>query len=363
MNATKIDLKKMGWNSFFEESFRPFQLEGLAPGRIITVQRNRYIALTETGETKVKVSGKFKFDATEKGSYPVVGDWVAIKKGITEEVGTIKKVLPRRNKFSRKVAGLTTEEQILVANIDMIWIVSGLDNDFNIQRIERYLTLASESRSKQVVILNKSDLCDNPEERREEVSKITQNTPIHILSAKLNQGLETLDQYLEEGKTIAILGPSGVGKSTILNKLLGVDHQEVGEVRETDGHGRHITAYRELFILPKGGMIIDNPGVREMQLWSKGEGLSEIFKDVEEIIQQCKFTNCNHENEPGCAVKEALDTGKLDPRRYAHYLKLKKEVEFLAIKQKQMVRRTEKIKWKGIAKQRKEIKKYRKHLS
>ncbi|MFH1424351.1 MAG: ribosome small subunit-dependent GTPase A [archaeon] len=359
MTTAKIDLKKIGWDSFFEESFSPYQLNGLVPGRIIKVQRKGYIALTETGETEVKVSGKFRFDATEKGAYPVVGDWVAIKKGVANEEGTIKTVLPRRNKFSRKVAGVTTEEQILVANVDMVWIVAGLDNEFNIQRIERYLTLVSESKSKPVVILNKSDLCDNPEERGEEVKKIAQNAPVHILSAKLNQGLDALDQYLEEGKTIAILGSSGVGKSTILNQLLGVDRQEVGEVRETDGHGRHITAYRELFMMPKGGMIIDNPGVREMQLWSKGEGISEMFRDVEEIIQQCKFTDCNHENAPDCAVKEALDTGKLDPRRYAHYLKLKQEVEVLAIKQKNMVRRAEKTKWKDTAKQGREIRKYR----
>jgi ribosome biogenesis GTPase len=355
VSSSKIDLETIGWDVFFEESFGPYQIQGLVPGRITQVQRKSCIALTENGEIEVRVSGKFRYDTFEKGSYPVVGDWVGIKKEFNDDKGVIQAVLPRRSKFSRKVAGKVTEEQIIVANVDIVWIVSGLDNDFNIQRIERYLTLASESGSKPVVILNKSDICNDPDAKIEQVKRIAPSTPIHSISAELNQGLDILNQYLGKGKTIALIGSSGAGKSTIINRLLGVDRQKVGAVRKSDSHGRHITTYREMIMLPNGGMIIDNPGMREIQLWSKGESLNDVFKDIEEIAQQCRFRDCMHESEPGCAIKDALDKGELDPRRYTHYLKLRKEVKFLSIKQNEMVRSTEKAKWKNMAKYGREI--------
>jgi len=265
MNSSRIDLETIGWDLFFRERFNPYQPQELVPGRITQVQRKSCIALTEMGEIEFKVSGKFRFDTFEKGSYPVVGDWVGIKKESEDNKGIIQTVFPRRSKFSRKVAGRVTEEQIIVANVDILWIVSGLDNDFNIQRIERYLTLASESGSKPVVILNKSDLCDDLDGRMEEVKRIAPSTPVHSLSAELNQGLDILNRYLGKGKTIALLGSSGVGQVNYYNRLLGVDRQKVGAVRESDSHGRHITTYREMIMLPDGGMISEIAPIKASQ--------------------------------------------------------------------------------------------------
>jgi len=264
--------------------------------------------------------------------------------------GTIYAVLPRKSKFSRKVAGKITEEQVMIANVDTVWIVSGLDQDFNIQRIERYLALVLGSGAESVLILNKSDICIELEDRIKEVKNVAPTIPIHTISAELNEGLEELFQYLGNGKTVALLGSSGVGKSSIINRLLGFNRQKVGPVREADSHGRHITTYRELIMLPKGGMIIDNPGMRELQLWSEDEDINQVFDDIEILSRQCKFSDCTHTNEPGCAVKNAIENGGLDLRRYEHYLKLKKELEFLSIKQNGLTRVAEKTRGKNISK-------------
>lgn len=356
MDQLKHDLEAIGWNSFFQDKFTDFKEDGLIPGRISEVQRKNYIVFTELGEIVSRVSGKLRFEADEKSKLPVVGDWVALRMESSNK-GTIYAVLPRKSKFSRKVAGKITEEQVMIANVDTVWIVSGLDQDFNIQRIERYLALVLGSGAESVLILNKSDICIELEDRIKEVKKVAPTIPIHTISAELNEGLEELFQYLGNGKTVALLGSSGVGKSSIINRLLGFNRQKVGSVREADSHGRHITTYRELIMLPKGGMIIDNPGMRELQLWSEDEDIDEVFDDIEVLSGGCKFRNCTHINEPGCAVKKAIENGDLDLRRYQHYLKLKKEIEYLSIKQNQMTRVTEKARGRNISKYAKVVKK------
>ncbi|MBI4895794.1 MAG: ribosome small subunit-dependent GTPase A, partial [Candidatus Aenigmarchaeota archaeon] len=335
MKQENIELETIGWDLFFKDNFSPYKIKGFIPGRITQVRRKTYIALTELGEINVKISGKFRF-THEKEAYPVVGDWVVIKD--SNDIGVIQAVLPRKSKISRKVAGKTIEEQIIVSNVDIVWIVSGLDKEFNIQLIERYLTLVSESGAKPVIILNKSDLCDNINEKMEEVRKLSQEIPIHLLSAESNK-LDILKQYLLKGKTIAIIGSSGVGKSTIINKLLGIERQKTGAVRESDNQGRHTTTYREMIVFPNGGIIIDNPGMDEIQLWFKGNDLADAFKDIEDISLLCKFKNCNHKSEPGCAIKDAIENKELDQRRYEHYLKLRKESHILSAKQSNMTRK------------------------
>lgn len=337
MNSNKISLEEVGWNLFFKESFAPYKVQGFIPGRITQVQRKNYLALTEIGEIKVKLAGNFRFDA-KKEAYPVVGDWVAIKHS-NSDIGVIQTVLPRKNKISRKVRGKVIEEQIMLANIDTVWIVSALDKTFDIQQIEKYLILVSESGANPVVILNKSDLCDNIDKKIEDVRKISPTVPIHSLSAELNKGLEKLNQYLVNGQTIAIIGSSGVGKSSIINKLLSVDRQKVGLVRKSDSGGRHTTTYREMIIFPEGGIIIDNPGINKINLWIKSSDLNDVFKDIEDIAKLCKFKNCNHKTEPKCAIKDAIENEELDKRRLEHYLKLRKEDELLAIKQKLLKKR------------------------
>lgn len=342
-------LKKLGWNAFFGNHFREY-IGLYEPARVSTVYKNGYSVYTKDGEIRARISGNLH----QKGDIPAVGDWVAISK---DSVGstTIHVILPRKSKFSRKEAGKVTEEQVIVTNIDAIFIVTSLNRDFNLRRIERYLTIAKENETEPVVILSKSDLCNDIDEKIDEVLEIAPGTNVVAISAIENKGLEQLSPYLKDGKTVALLGSSGVGKSTLINALEGYKKQDVGEIREKDSRGRHITTERELIMLDKGGLIIDNPGMRELKLWSAGEGIFDLFKDIIELEMQCKFSDCLHETEPGCAVKKALQNGTLPSKRLEHYRKLHREI--LAVERKKNPKLTEKKKWKDIRKMAKEIKK------
>lgn len=355
-----MNLIKLGWSPFFDQYFNRLRNEGLSPARVANEQKLLYLLGSEHEYLRAKVSGRFRYSAQSRRDFPVVGDWVAVTSRPNEGTATIHALLPRKNSFSRKVTGGNTEEQVLAANIDTAFIVSGLDHDFNLRRIERYLTLAWESGANPIIVLNKTDICSDIEQRMQEVKSVASEVPIYPISARKSEGLHRLHRYLGLGETVVLLGSSGVGKSTIINSLLGVERQLVGPVRETDDHGRHITTHRELIPLPTGGMIIDNPGMRELQMWVESDNLKETFKDIKHLAAKCRFRNCEHQREPGCAVLEALNRGTLDTKRFQSYLKLKKELRYLAIRKDQKVRIAEKTKWKKISQWSKKMKKINK---
>lgn len=342
-----MNLIELGWNQFFNQRFEQFRNQGFVPARVAREHKHNYLVYSEQGELKAEVSGKFRHSAHSRAKFPTVGDWVAVKARLEERKATIHALLPRKSSFSRKAvlsggmpdSGGKTEEQVLAANVDTVFLVSGLDGDFNLRRIERYLAIAWDSGATSVIVLNKSDVCVDIKARIREVESIAFGVPIHPVSATENEGLDALHQYLNNCKTVAFLGSSGVGKSTIINSLLGMERLKVGAVRESDNRGRHITTYREMILLPNGGIVIDTPGMREIQMWADEEGLKRTFDDIEELATQCRFRDCRHKGEPGCAIQQALKDGILDAGRYKNYLKLQKELQHLAIRQNKKAQR------------------------
>jgi ribosome biogenesis GTPase len=343
---SRIDLESLGWNAFFEAAFKELPKE-FQPGRISARHRNSYRVLTSSGEVFATISGKMH----HRKSYPAVGDWVAFKLLEDAKNVNIEETLPRKTKVSRKVSGKRVEEQIIVANVDHIFIVSSLDRDFNLKRLERYLAIVRESGAKPVIILNKADLGIAVDKVKEDVKELAKGVPVHVISALNNKGLKELTPYLQKGLTVALLGSSGVGKSTLINALLGKEALPVQNVRETDHRGRHTTTHRELYNLENGGMVIDNPGMREVQLLNVDEGIKETFSDIEELASRCKFKDCRHLKEPKCAVKKAIEEGTLLPRRLENYNKLKKEVRYSKLKDTLATpRAVERAKWDRIIK-------------
>ncbi|MGV3463974.1 MAG: ribosome small subunit-dependent GTPase A [Heyndrickxia sp.] len=351
-----MNLKKLGWNEFFEEGFIQYKEQGYEVGRVALEHKKMYRVLTEYGELLGEVSGKFRFNALDRGDYPAVGDWVVISARPEEQKATIHAVLPRKSKFSRKVAGQTTEEQIVASNVDTIFLVNALNADFNVRRIERYILSAWESGANPVIILSKSDLCEDIDEKLAEVETVAFGIPILPISAEKNIGLDQLAPYLYEGQTVALLGSSGVGKSTLTNTIIGHQKQQVKEIREGDDRGRHTTTHRELIVLEQNGILIDTPGMRELQLWEADDGLSQSFSDVESLAEQCKFRDCKHRKEPGCAVQQAISEGTLDIDRYNNYVKLQKELAYIERKENQRAALAEKAKWKQVSNNQKKIK-------
>ncbi|NPV92405.1 MAG: ribosome small subunit-dependent GTPase A [Firmicutes bacterium] len=325
-------------------------LEGLIPGRVAAEHRHRYRVFTGVGQVLASVSGRFRGEAAGTHEFPAVGDWVALSVRHDEGTATIHAVLPRKSQFYRQAAGTAGGRQVAAANVDTVFLVNGLDNDFNLRRMERYLTLAWESGADPVIVLNKADCCDDLEQRLREVESIAFGVPVHAVSCATGQGLEGLKPYLGEGRTIALLGSSGVGKSTLINQLLGKDTQSVGGLRKGDGKGRHTTTYREMLLLPGGGLVIDTPGMRELRLGTAETGLAEAFTDIRDLAAGCRFNDCTHSDEPGCAVRDALEMGELDWARYESYNKLQKEIAYQSRRENLGLVLAEREKWKKIHK-------------
>lgn len=310
--------------------------------RVVAQFSHQYRIVTEAGEQAAVVTGKFEFEAVNRGDFPAVGDWVLVQPLPGEARAVIHALLPRRSAMVRKEAGQRVDVQVISANLDYVFITNALNQDFNLRKIERYLLAVWESGARPVVLLTKADLCDDPDHYAALVEGVAPGVPVHAVSAFENQGREALSEYLLPGQTIAITGSSGVGKSTLLNWLADAEKQRVQDIRESDARGRHTTTHREMFVTPSGAIIVDTPGMRELQLWESDEGMDTTFSDIGELAASCRFQDCRHEREEGCAVKQAIADGTLEQRRFANFKKMEKELAHMARKEESVNRRTKK---------------------
>ena len=326
-------LARLGWSPALEEQFAPHAADGLAPGRVAAEHRGTYRLYTEQGEGPAELAGRLRHAADSRGDLPAVGDWVAVS-AAGQASPRIHAVLPRRTKFSRMAANDhgQTIEQVVAANVDVVFLTAGLDGDLNVRRLERYLALGWESGAEPVVVLTKADLCDDLQSALPEVESIAIGVPVHAVSNLTGDGVDGLRRYFDGDRTVTALGSSGVGKSSLVNRLAGDEVMATGDLR-ADGRGRHTTSHRQLLLLPGGGLFLDTPGMRELRLWESEEGLAAVFDDVAAVAAGCRFTDCAHETEPGCAVRAAIANGALDAERIASWRKLQRELRHLAVKQ------------------------------
>lgn len=320
-------LTSLGWDDRFAAAFAPHRAAGLIAGRVSLEHNHLFRVMTEEGEWLSETTGRIRHLATGRSELPVVGDWVALRPPTTGTRAAIVAILPRRSWFSRKAAGRRTTEQVLSANIDMVFIVAGLDLELNVRSLERYLVLTRTSGAEPVIVLNKSDACADLAAVVAGAEAIAAGAPVLAVSTRDGRGFDALNDYAKPGATIALLGPSGVGKSSIINRLLGRELLAIGEVRSSDHRGRHTSVHRQLVQMDSGALLIDTPGLRELQLWEAEDGVGDTFAEIGELAGSCRFRDCRHDQEPGCAVRAAVAEGRLGQSRYDGYLKLLKERE------------------------------------
>lgn len=320
-------LNSYGWSDALQNEFAPFAAAGLAPGRIIVQQRGGYRLATLDGEIDARATGTLLKSATDE-ERPTAGDWVAFEPRPGETTALVRAVLPRRTAFIRKASGRHGGAQVVAANVDVAFLVTSLNADLNLRRLERYLATAHESGAQPVIVLTKADLAKDPEAALADVEAIARGVPVLVVSARTGEGMDAFSGWLGAGRTAVLLGSSGAGKSTLVNALAGGERMATAEIREDDARGRHTTTHRELVLLPSGGLILDTPGMRELGLWEAEAGVSTAFDDVAALAGRCRFSDCRHKGEPGCAVREALDSGELSPGRLAAFEKLQAELAF-----------------------------------
>ncbi|HEX3030194.1 MAG TPA: ribosome small subunit-dependent GTPase A [Clostridia bacterium] len=351
-----MDIKDYGWDSYFETEWNKKNTGNLFPGRITADYGQMLQVISGFGEHLVNRPLRRQ----DSDIQLAVGDWVVIENSSDSQSILIRDVLARKTKFSRAAAGIEVKEQIVAANVDTVFLIQSLNRDFNMKRLERYLVAAWESGALPVVVLTKADCCDNMSEKLAVAYNSAPGVDVYAISCVTGEGVETIrEKYIVPGKTVALLGSSGVGKSTLVNTLAGKEVLKTQEVRADDNRGRHTTTHRELLLLPGGGLILDTPGMRALSLWEAETGMEVMFGDIEELAVQCRFYDCRHENEPGCAIREALESGMLERKRWESWLKLQKELVHLEAKKEGKLRLKEKQWGKQIAKFQKELNKGR----
>jgi ribosome biogenesis GTPase / thiamine phosphate phosphatase len=349
MNDFPFDLAAIGASDRLNETFQPHAAKGLELARISAVHREQYRLYTSTGERRAEAIGALIYRAKSPSDLPAVGDWVAVQT-LGLEDAMVHAILPRHTVFSRRAPGEREEEQVIAANVDLILIVCGLDHDFNLRRIERYLAAAQQSGADSAVILNKSDLCHDPDQVVALTTQAANGAPVIQISALSGTGIREIRDLIPHGITAALTGSSGVGKSTLMNRLLGENRQQVNDVRESDSRGRHTTTHRELIPLPGGGCLIDSPGMRELQLWAGEDTVGSAFEDILQLKERCRFRDCTHQVEKGCEVLKAVEDGRIHRERWQNYLKLAAEGRWHERKTDIHAALEQKRQWKAIHK-------------
>ncbi|MCG6910072.1 MAG: ribosome small subunit-dependent GTPase A [Deltaproteobacteria bacterium] len=349
-------LLQLGWTSHFEAQLGNVRRDEFIPARVVGVMKNTFRINNGKGEWLATASGRLKRQSD--CVYPVTGDWVLMADTV------ISKVLARKNTLSRGAAGthgkqngLPQKEQIIAANLDTVFVVCGLDRDFNLRRIERYLTLVYNCGLNPVIILTKADLHQNPERFVTAVEPVAFGVPTHLVSALDCKGLAHLEAYLTSGQTTVMVGSSGAGKSTLVNRLYGKTLQATDSISSRVGKGKHTTTSRDLIMMPQGGMVIDNPGIREIAFWNDDDGIGVAFPEIEHLARECRFSNCSHIHEPGCRILQALTAGEISHDRVENYQKMKRELSYLSNRQRKRSDRVEKERWKEVSLKIKAMKK------